>query len=55
MNDYDGVIVGCGTIGCVLARRLTDSGDQKVLLLEAGPDYPKPRRRRSSGTTRCRR
>lgn len=40
MNDYDGVIAEGGTAGCVLARRLTDNGDQKVLLLEAGPDSP---------------
>lgn len=36
MNDYDYVIVGAGTAGCVLANRLTHSGKYRVLLLEAG-------------------
>jgi choline dehydrogenase len=34
--DY--VIVGAGSAGCVLASRLTDSGEHKVVLLEAGGD-----------------
>ena len=35
--DY--VIVGGGTAGCVIARRLCDAAAGNVVLLEAGPDF----------------
>jgi choline dehydrogenase len=41
MDIFDYVIVGAGSAGCVLARRLTDNGGHRVLLLEAGPPTDK--------------
>jgi len=40
MENYDYVIVGAGSAGCVLANKLGEDKKHKILVLEAGPmDY----------------
>lgn len=38
--QFDDVIVGGGSAGCVLAHRLSADPGRRVLLIEAGQDYP---------------
>lgn len=36
-EEYDYIVVGGGTSGCVVAGRLSEDSDKSVLVIEAGP------------------
>ncbi len=45
-GDFDYIVVGAGTAGCIMANRLSADPKNRVLILEAGGMIISARRRR---------
>jgi choline dehydrogenase len=41
-RNYDFIVCGAGTAGCVVAARLAQQSNARVLLIEAGNEYTGP-------------